>query len=150
MSRGSSSERSSVRDIVLPVPSERVSFFSGSAAARLSERVTSCARSAAAASVASASVCAVSAADGRGGGGGAAVGTAEVGDARRRAAVPPSALSDERATADREPGGDHRHGRQRQRRLQGRLGRASSVRRRGAYRPAWLGDDTSGGPDFRG
>ena len=49
MMRGSSSERSSVRAIVLLEPSERVSFFSGSALARLSERVTSaCARSASA------------------------------------------------------------------------------------------------------
>ena len=58
MIRGSSSERSSVRDIVLPAPRESVSFFSGSALARLSERVTSaCVRSASAAAT-SASACA--------------------------------------------------------------------------------------------
>ena len=57
MLRGSSSERSSVRVIVLLGPRDRVSFFSGSALARLSERVTSACVRSASASATSASVC---------------------------------------------------------------------------------------------
>src|SRR4051812_9528492 len=54
MSRGSESARFSLRDIVLPAPRERVSLFSLSVLARLSERVTGvCARAAVADAISS-------------------------------------------------------------------------------------------------
>ena len=132
MTRGSSSERSSVRDMVLPAPRESVSFFSGSALARLSERVTSCRRA-------------------------VRLGVGELGLGLRgrsrtsgrtvpAAAAPRSATlvvdgvrsvvgaERERAAADCEAGRHDRHRRERQRGLERGPGRASSLEAR-CFRP---------------
>ncbi len=128
MTLGSSSERSSVRDMVLPAPRERVSFLSGSALARLSERVTGVweRSDSAAATSASASACPLVPVD-------SSDAPVSAAAAPRSATLvvdesdPSSALSESAPRADREAGGHDGHRGERERGLEGRLGRASGL-----------------------